>query len=94
MSGAESRRKWFGPACVVFGAAMLAAQVYLWISAGTLSARLNGGGTAVLFIGIVACFYAYEDWRSGARAKEEFPSANEFDRDFRLTDSDGRPQSE
>jgi hypothetical protein len=95
MIGAELRRTWFGPICVIIGVATLSAQAHLWMSVHVLSARLIGGGIAALFIGIVACFYEWEERRIGARSmQEEFPTPDEFDRDFRLIDRDEPPQSE
>ena len=74
--------KWTGPVCSILGIAMLGSQVYLFLSAGLLSAWLIGGGVGMLFVGIIAWLHYVGDKRSRAPESGEFPSAEEYEANF------------
>jgi hypothetical protein len=58
---------WTGPACIVGGLTMLGLQAHAYLQLELISARLLGGGFALLFIGAMTTFYYFDDQRSRAR---------------------------
>jgi len=80
--------KWTGPLCCVVGVAAMSVQVYLYFYGGLLSSWLLGGGFAMILLGGVSWFHYLDDSLSSSHrnSKDEFPTAEEYDRQFQEVD--------
>lgn len=87
--------RWTGRACLGSAVVMLGTQIYVYLSAGLVSAWLLGGGVGLLLLGLVASFHSLDDKRTrNATLPGDLPTADEYDRKLEMMPDENVNQSQ